>query len=226
MDKAQLKELLLQSLEHEKGGVLIYQTTLECAVNQDIRKEWSEYLEQTERHVEVLTDVCEGLGLDPGEKTPGCKIVHHNGKSLVMAMKLALAEGQLGRFLIACESVVLAETKDHANWELIGQCANALDGEEAAILAAAYDEVKDEEDEHVYHTKGWCRELWLKSLGCRPSFRRLRKKTFERRRRSAIVVCYAPASRRSHRILKARPHRAKDLRLTLQKLGNQMSASG
>jgi hypothetical protein len=32
-------------------------------------------------------------------------------------------------------------------------------------LLAAYEQIEDEEDEHVYHTKGWCRELWLKSLG-------------------------------------------------------------
>jgi hypothetical protein len=25
--------------------------------------------------------------------------------------------------------------------------------------------VEDQEDEHLYHTKGWCRELWLESLG-------------------------------------------------------------
>jgi len=30
---------------------------------------------------------------------------------------------------------------------------------------AAYEKIEDEEDEHLYHTKGWCRELWLKSLG-------------------------------------------------------------
>ena len=29
----------------------------------------------------------------------------------------------------------------------------------------AFDEVEDEEDEHLYHTKGWCRELWIESLG-------------------------------------------------------------
>ena len=32
-------------------------------------------------------------------------------------------------------------------------------------LTEAYEEVEDEEDEHLYHTKGWCRELWLESLG-------------------------------------------------------------
>lgn len=26
-------------------------------------------------------------------------------------------------------------------------------------------EVEDEEDEHLYHTTGWARELWIDSLG-------------------------------------------------------------
>jgi rubrerythrin len=166
MMPAQLKELLLQSLQHEKGGVLVYQTALECAVNQDLRQEWEEYLEQTRGHVEVLTKVCGALGLDPGEMTPGCKIVEHTGKSLVVAMKMALASGDgAAAELVACDCVVLAETKDHANWELLGACAEKLEGEAAAALRAAYDEVEDQEDEHLYHSKGWGRELWRKSLG-------------------------------------------------------------
>ena len=166
MVKPQLRELLLQSLEHERGGVLVYQTALECAINKDLRKEWQEYLEQTEKHVEILTAACERLGLDPDEMTPGRKVVQHTGKSLVVAMKMALAVGDApAAELVACECVVLAETKDHADWELIGQCAKDLSGKEAAALQEAYDQVEDEEDEHLYHTKGWCRELWLKSLG-------------------------------------------------------------
>jgi hypothetical protein len=166
MVKPQLRELLLQSLEHERGGVLVYQTALECAINKDLRTEWQEYLEQTEKHVEILTGTCEKLGLDPDEMTPGRKIVQHTGKSLVVAMKMALAAGDApAAELVACECVVLAETKDHADWELIGQCAKELGGEEAAALKEAYDQVEDEEDEHLYHTKGWCRELWVKSLG-------------------------------------------------------------
>jgi rubrerythrin len=166
MVPAQLKELLLQSLEHERGGVLVYQTALECVVNKDLRKEWARYLEQTERHVEILSEVCAALRLDPGELTPGCEIVHHTGKSLVIAMKMALAEGDPSAAeLVACECVVLAETKDHADWELIGQCAKSLTGDAAGVLKSAYDEVGDEEDEHLYHTQGWCRELWLKALG-------------------------------------------------------------
>ena len=168
MVDAQLRELLLQSLEHERGGVLVYQTALECVVNDDLREEWEKYLGQTENHVAVLTGLCESLDLDPREVTPGCKVVQHTGKSLVIAMKMALATSDpRAAELVACECVVLAETKDHADWELIGECAKGLSGDTASALQAAYDQIEDEEDEHLYHTKGWCRELWLESLGLR-----------------------------------------------------------
>jgi len=35
---------------------------------------------------------------------------------------------------------------------------------EAAQLAAC-EQVEDQEDEHLYHSTGWCRELWIESLG-------------------------------------------------------------
>jgi hypothetical protein len=166
MVPAQLRELLLQALQHEKGGVLVYQTALECATNSNLREEWTKYLDQTRTHVEALVSVCAAVGLDPGEATPGCKVVEHTGKSLVIAMKMALAAGEpVAAQLVACDCVVLAETKDHANWELLGKCVALLDGEPAALLQQAYDRIEEEEDEHLYHSKGWCRELWLKSLG-------------------------------------------------------------
>lgn len=166
MVSAQLKELLLQSLEHERGGVILYETALECVLNQDLQEEWEKYLEETRTHVELLTAACDALGLDPDEMTPGRKIVQHNGKSLAVAMKMALAAADPpAAELVACECIVLAETKDHFDWELIGECAKALGGEQQAALKAAYDQVEDQEDEHLYHTKGWCRELWLQALG-------------------------------------------------------------
>ncbi len=150
---------------HERGGVLIYRTALECVINDDLREEWEKYLEQTQHHVEVLTRV-HGTWAGSGEMTPGCLIVHENGKALVIAMKRALAAADpAAAQLVACECVVLAETKDHADWELIGACAKGMDGDVAQVLRDAYDEIEDQEDEHLYHTKGWCRELWLQALG-------------------------------------------------------------
>jgi hypothetical protein len=61
---------------------------------------------------------------------------------------------------VAAECVVEAETKDHLNWELIAEVAKKLTGEERKTVREAHEEVEEEEDEHLYHTKGWCRELW------------------------------------------------------------------
>ncbi|MBL8957731.1 MAG: hypothetical protein JNK82_43550 [Myxococcaceae bacterium] len=163
----QLQELVLQSLEHELGGVKVYETALDCVINEDLEAEWERYLAETKRHAESLTRVCEALGLDAGRETPGRKVVRHNGVALVEAMKLAMTGGDASAAeLVACECVVLAETKDHADWALLGQCADALEeGKAKQALLAAYQEIEDQEDEHLYHSRGWCRELWLQALG-------------------------------------------------------------
>jgi hypothetical protein len=164
----QLHELCYQALETELGGVQVYTTALKCATNDDLHKEWEEYLSQTKRHVQIITGVCKTLGLDVEADTPGRQVVRHLGQSLVKAMEMALASGNReGAQLVACECVVLAETKDHANWELIGRVASDGKGD-AKVLAAlkeAHDQVEDEEDHHIYHSKGFCRELWIQSLG-------------------------------------------------------------
>jgi hypothetical protein len=164
-----MKELLLQALEHERGGVLVYRTALECVREDELRKEWEEYLEQTTMHVEVLERTCRALTLDPTEVTPGCEIVRHLGRALVDAMEMAKQGGDpMAAELVACDCVVLAETQDHANWQLIGECCTAMektDKETAHALKLAYEDVEDEEDEHLYHSKGWGRELHLQALG-------------------------------------------------------------
>ena len=160
MKKDQMNELLYQALETELGGVQIYTTAIRCAQNDDLKEEWEEYLDQTQNHVRIVQGIFKSLGLDPKTETPGRKVVRHIGESLVKAMEMALSKGgPEAAQLVAAECVVLAETKDHTNWELIGELAKASKGEEAAVLKAAHDEVEDEEDEHLYHTMGWAREL-------------------------------------------------------------------
>lgn len=85
METAQLKELLMQSLAHERGGVKVYETALKCAEN-------------------------------------------------------------------------------NLDWQLIAACAAAAKGDAGKMLKDAADEVEEEEDEHLYHTQGRCRELWFKAL--------------------------------------------------------------
>jgi rubrerythrin len=166
MKGEEVHELLYQALETELGGVQIYQTALRCAVNDDLKKEWEEYLEQTQNHVRVVEKVFTRLELDPEVETPGRLIVRHIGESLVKAREMALEGGKPeAAQLVAAECVVLAETKDHLNWELIGELAKKAKGEKGSALKEAHKEIEDEEDEHLYHTAGWTRELWIEALG-------------------------------------------------------------
>ena len=166
MEMKQVEELLLQSLEHEMGGVQVYTAAVECAVDPRLREEWTKYLAETRQHVERLEAVCKAMGVDAARETPGRAVVRHLGGALVEAMKQAAAAGPpAAAQLVAAECVVLAETKDHLDWELLGKCAEKLDGDGAAAMKAAYDEIEDQEDEHLYHSRGWCRELWIQSLG-------------------------------------------------------------
>jgi hypothetical protein len=148
------------------GGVKIYETALKCALNEDLKEDWERYLQETETHVQILRDVFSAMQIDPDEQSPSREIVRKLGASLVAAMEEALAAGKPeAAQLLACECVVFAETKDHLDWELIGEAAKKLAGADGKALKGAYKEVEDQEDEHLYHTKGWCRELWLESLG-------------------------------------------------------------
>jgi rubrerythrin len=163
---AQVTELLLQALETELGGVQVYKTALKCAQNEDLHEELTKYLAQTTHHVEVVRGLFADLGLDPEASSPGRDVVRHIGRSLVAAMEMALASGPPeAAQLVAAECVTLAETKDHMNWELIGELAESLKGDSAKAMRIAFEEVEGDEDEHLYHSAGWGRELWIESLG-------------------------------------------------------------
>ena len=89
-------------------------------------------------------------------------------QALLKNMELARDAGDAGfAQIVAAEAVSHAELKDHLNWQLI-----ALVGKEAEkgdrigeVLLDAYEQVEDEEEEHVFHNQGWARELWAESLG-------------------------------------------------------------
>ncbi|MPZ34920.1 MAG: hypothetical protein GEV13_28740 [Rhodospirillales bacterium] len=164
----QRNELLQQMLETELGGVLVYETALLCVLNDELKEEWEKYLEQTKAHVRIVQDLMEALQVMPQE-TPGRLVVRHIGRSLVDAMKMAKASAPPpDAEIVACECVVHAETKDHANWELLSAYGETAKGDDKKAIDAAVEEIEDEEDEHLYHSKGWCRELSIANLGMKP----------------------------------------------------------
>ena len=168
MDDDQLQELLYQALETELGGVQIYESALRCVKDEELRTEWERYLAQTTHHVELVEQLIRDFDLDSATETRGRTEVRYIGNSLVNAMEASLEEG-LGEAteLLAAECVTLAETKDHLNWELLGEASRAMSGLRGKALKAVVQEVEQEEDEHLYHSARWTRELWLDALGIR-----------------------------------------------------------
>ncbi|HLU03364.1 MAG TPA: hypothetical protein VKZ94_11395 [Advenella sp.] len=166
VSKKQLNELVLQMIETELGGEQVYRTALNCALNDDLKKEWEGYLDETLRHQELATSVAKHLALDPNASSPGREVVKHLGESFVKATEMAQKNASPeAAQLVACECVVLAETKDHSNWELFGKALEKMNATDKRFFKDVFDQVEQQEDHHLFHTRGWCRELWIDSLG-------------------------------------------------------------
>ncbi len=158
--------LLYQLLETELGGVQVYTLAIQLAQNADLKKEWQKYLSETKQHVQIARTLLEQVGLDPEREIPARKTVRLIGESLIAAMIAAQKDGSKAEAeLTAAECVVEAETKDHMNWHLLKELAEHSKGDVKKALLAAVGQVEDQEDHHLYHTKGWARELWMQALG-------------------------------------------------------------
>lgn len=165
-DEAQVTELLYQALETEIGGERVYERALDAVQDDDLKREWQKYLDETRQHQVILVELLETLGIDPEVRTEGRDLVAELCNALVTLIGDAIEGGDpIASELVATECVVLAETKDHLNWELIGYVATRGHGPWTEALARACEAVEPQEAHHLYHTKGFARELWLQSLG-------------------------------------------------------------
>ena len=63
-------ELFDRTLEGEMGGVDVYRLALLWVREDALKTSWFRFLEQTERHVEIVREPFERLGLDPETTTP------------------------------------------------------------------------------------------------------------------------------------------------------------
>ncbi len=117
-------------------------------LNEDLKKEWEKYLEQTKQHVRNSNGgSANELGVAPVE-LPGPSCRAHRG-SLVAAMKLAKGsappEAAGDRRLRMCRPMPRRRTTH--NWELLTTYSEAArGGTKRKAITAASDEVEDEEN--------------------------------------------------------------------------------
>jgi hypothetical protein len=155
-----LANTLSAFLAHEQCGVHLYRTVAGASDNPVLQGKYRQFLAQTEQHVAVLERLISALGGNPYYVSPTARLVHAMNTGMLQGVVLAAGSAEpLVRELAMLEAVLLAETKDHADWSFLGQLVDHVpDGQVRQALAAAVQDVEPEEDDHV----GWARDMWHK----------------------------------------------------------------
>jgi hypothetical protein len=170
---------LSEFLMVEQCGFELYKVVGARATTPELKQRYDEFGRETAHHREVLIRLIERLGGDPSYISPPARVAQFKASKL---LESALAVDGLSQPEIEMhdlENVLLAETKDHADWHLLSEIAKRLASpgmmdtlseptSQAAgmmpsglslvdmqqAIQGAVDEVEDEEDEHLE----WARE--------------------------------------------------------------------
>ncbi len=160
-----LMDKLSEFLTVENGGVELYANAIKIVRNREVKDKFREFHKQTMRHVEILTEIIEKLGGKPAYKSVGAKLAEAKAKALLKTMTDGKARTPAEAELNAIENIVIAETKDHADWELLGHIAHrSEDSRLSELLKPAVEEVEAQEDEHLHWTQKKMGELALAGI--------------------------------------------------------------
>jgi rubrerythrin len=140
-----LLEFLSEFLAVEQGGMELYIGARDHATHEENREMYKMYLEQTRKHAELLTGAIRKLGGDPKYVSPCARIQQHRAKAM---MGLQVPDNL--REIVDAENLLLAETKDHADWEFLDSISYKLDDEfSREVIQEIVSQVEDQEDEHL-----------------------------------------------------------------------------
>jgi rubrerythrin len=157
----ELMDKLSECLTVERGGVKLYEAALKLVRNREVKDKFREFHKQTMRHEEILTHIITKLGGKPA----GAKLAEAKANALLKTMTDNKGKSPAEAELNAIENIVIAETKDHADWELLGHIAHrSEDSRLSQLLKPAVAEVEDQEDEHLHWTQKKLGELSLAGL--------------------------------------------------------------
>jgi rubrerythrin len=156
-----LSNMLSAFAAHERCGVHLYRAAVGMTQFPEWREKYAEFLAQTEEHVQILSDLAMQLGGDPMYVSPQARMTVFMNSKLMESILLDGSVDTLTRELALLESVMLAERKCHANWELLGKLAEQLgDLAAARAMREAVERVEDQEDEHV----AWAEQTWQQTV--------------------------------------------------------------
>jgi len=158
-----LRDKLSEFLAVEKGGLKLYERALQNVHDPEVVNKFTTFREQTRKHESILIRVMQKLGMDPEYMSNGARLATEKAEALLKTMENGLT-GKTAE-INAIENIILAETKDHADWELLGKISRQTnDSKIRDALKDAVSEVEPEEDEHLNWTKEQMSRLEINAI--------------------------------------------------------------
>lgn len=149
-------DLLSACLAHERCGVHLYRSVAARTQLDDLRAQYEHFGEETLDHVRLLEELIGATGGDPMYVSGSARATEKAAAGIVEStFMLSGSVDSTTAELSMLEAVVLAETKDHANWQLLSMLAAQMpDGEIRARFASTAARVLAQEADHY----GWARD--------------------------------------------------------------------
>jgi rubrerythrin len=144
-----LQNFFSEMLAVERGGVQLYEKALEELDHEELRSKLEQYHEQTQRHVELCEEMLNAAGGDEDSIAPAAEAAEHKAQGLLTA---EVPEELMD--INNLENLVLAETKDHWNWEMLGSVMDQIEARELKrTVSRAVREVRKQENDHLTWTQ-------------------------------------------------------------------------
>jgi len=152
----------------EQGGEKLYRKALEELEHEELRRQLEKFHQQTQRHVELCRNMMQAAGIEEDYLSPTAKAAEHKAEGLLSTE--VEADGSRTPPVISAksgsrrdlnrltslrdqnniENLVLAETKDHWNWEMLSSIAGKIREREIKnAVRKAVSEVRKQERDHL-----------------------------------------------------------------------------
>ena len=155
-------DLLSDMLAHERCGAQLYRSLAGRTNNPILKHRYEHFGEETTEHVEILEQLIGHLGGDPKYVSPSARATTKAGTGLLESTFLLTGSVDLvTQELVMLDAVLLAEAKDHANWECLAGLAETLpEGDIRTAFVDAVEQVRPQEDEHF----NWASDMRCKMI--------------------------------------------------------------
>lgn len=125
-----LKQVLFDQLSEflmvEQGGLQLYRVAGSRALDPELAKKYTEFGEETDHHRAVLVRLIERLGGDPDYVSPTARVAQFKASKLLESSMVVDGLSDQEIMLSDLENVLLAETKDQADWALLRRMQEQL----------------------------------------------------------------------------------------------------